>query len=82
MKLIDYAIIGAFIGCFFLAYAGYRLEAALAIIMAIIVASWRFWEYRRHKEEWYGSGDRIPNRHDSVSDPTDNAAATDTLDND
>jgi hypothetical protein len=68
MKIIDYMIIAAVLGCLFFAYAGFRIEAALLFVAVVIVASWRFWDHSREKHMMRGaSGDNCPDHPDSVA---------------
>ena len=68
MKIIDYIIIAAILGCLFLAYAGFPIEAALLFVVVVIVASWRFWDRSREKHMMRGaSGDTCPDHPDSVA---------------
>lgn len=64
MKLIDYLTVTAILGCVFLAYAGYRFEAMLAVSVVIIVASWRFYDRSRNEGYWGGS-DNLPDHSSS-----------------
>ena len=68
MKLIDYIIIAAILGCCVLAYAGFRMEAGLLLIVVIIVASWRFWDKRRERDLMRGPAgrDNCPDHPDSM----------------
>ena len=67
MKVIDYIIIAAILGCLFLAYAGFRIEAALLFIVVVAVSSWRFWDKTREKHLVSGSsGDNCPDNPDSI----------------
>jgi hypothetical protein len=67
MKIIDYIIIAAILGCLFLAYAGFRIEAGLLFVVVVTVASWRFWDRSREKHMMRGaSGDNCPDDPDSI----------------
>ena len=67
MKIIDYIIIAAILGCMYLAYAGFRIEAVLLFIVVVAVASWRFWDRSREKHMMRGaSGDNCPDHPGSV----------------
>ncbi len=68
VKFIDYIIMAAILGCLFLAYAGFRIEAALLLGVVVIVASWRFWDRSREKHLMRGaSSDNCPDHPDSVA---------------
>jgi hypothetical protein len=67
MKIIDYIIIAAILGCMFVAYAGFRIEAALLCVVVVALASWRFGDRRREKHLMRGaSGDNCPDHPDSI----------------
>jgi hypothetical protein len=51
MKLIDYLIVASIVGCMFTGYSGHRLVAVLLFLLVAILASWRFWDYRREGDE-------------------------------
>lgn len=83
MKLLDYLIVSAFIGCFFIGYAGHRFIALLLLLLLITVASWRFYDKRREREMMRtgGSGELNP-EHDNWADvrSEDNSAGDATGD--
>jgi hypothetical protein len=65
-KLIDCIIVAAILGCFFLAYAGFRMEAALLMCVVVILAAWRFWDRARIKDRGGNGGDDCPHHPDSI----------------
>lgn len=68
MKIIDYIIILAILGGLFLAYAGFRIEAALLLVVVVIAASCRFWDRSREKHMMRAaSGDNGPDHPDSAA---------------
>ena len=68
VKVVDYIVIAAILGCLVLAYSGFRIEAALLIIAVIIVASWRFWDKKRERDLMNSAGgrDNGPDHPDSI----------------
>ena len=68
MKIIDYIIIAAILGCMLLGYSGFRIEAALSLVVVAIVASWRFWDRSREKHIMRSgsSGHNGPDHPDSA----------------
>jgi len=68
VKITDGIIIAAIVGCLFLAYAGFHIEALLLLAAVVIVASWRFWDRSREKHLMRAaSGDNCPDHPDSVA---------------
>jgi hypothetical protein len=69
MKLLDYLIVSAFIGCFFIGYSGHRFVALLLLMLFTILASWRFYDKRREREMMRtGSSGELNPEHDNWAD--------------
>ena len=67
MKPIDYIIVAAVIGAFYLAYAGHRIVAVFVATAVITVSGWRFWDRSRVKHFMRGSsGDNLPDKDDAT----------------
>ncbi|HEY1174121.1 MAG TPA: hypothetical protein VGH19_22340 [Verrucomicrobiae bacterium] len=71
MKLLDWIIIVAILGCVGVLYGGYRLEGALALAAVGIVASWRFYDRSREKHMGGASGTNVQDAPDSMVVNTD-----------
>ncbi len=69
MKLLDYLIVVALVGCMFLGYSGHRFIALLLFMLFTILASWCFYDKRREREMMRtgGSGELNP-EHDNWAD--------------
>jgi hypothetical protein len=69
--VVDFLVIPALLGCAFIAYAGFRIEACLLAFVVITVASWRFWDSSREKHLLRGSsGHDCPDHPDSICGQT------------
>jgi hypothetical protein len=67
VKIIDYIIITAVLGCLGLAYSGHRIAAFFLLVAIVTVASWRFWDKARAGQAMHGaSGDNLPDHHDAT----------------
>jgi hypothetical protein len=66
VKLLDYFIIAALLACLSVTWIGFHLEGALAGVLVLIAAGWRFYDKRQGQKLDEGNCcDNVPDLPDT-----------------